>query len=137
MVEPGSFDDLMVEDDVSHGVSATSGSLYCEVFSVHGTGRDQVVASVVGWYRAPGSIEVVAFAAEHPFGVTDVAPLAGGAFDEALDSDTAEVVLTMFPARAFDGLELDALPSIDLAYELSQRLLRTRESSWTIGPSSE
>lgn len=136
-VEPGLFDDLMIEQVQVRGHTLATRSAYCELFSVHGTGRDETVASVVGWYRAPGAREEVAFVAEHPLGVTDVALLPVGAWDDSLLPDEAEVLVTWFPARAFDGLELVALPPIDLAYELSHALLRTRELTWTIGPPTD
>jgi len=134
-IEPGVMDDLMLEEAQALGYSIATRSAYCELFSVHGTGRDEVVVSLVGWYLAPGSDEPVPFAAEHSLGVTDVAPLSLGAFDDALLPDEAEVVITRFPARAFDGLPLDELPEVDLAYEVGLALLRTREIRWAIGSS--
>jgi len=137
VIEPGVLDDLMVEQAQLLGRALTTRSSYCELFSVHGTGRDELVTSIAGWYRAPNSTVEVPFVAEHPLGVTGLAPLAVGTFDDSLLPDEAQVTVTSFPAHAFDGLVLTDLPEIDIAYEATLTLLRTRDIQWTIGPPSD
>ncbi len=135
--EPEDFDELLSEELHLRGQSIALRARYCELFSVHGTGRDQTVASLRGWYQLPGSDERIPFEAEHPLGVTDVRPLPVGAWNDALLPFASEVIVTRHPARAFDGLELETLPPVDLAYEVSLGLLRSRSLHWSIGPAEE
>lgn len=136
VVEADAFDDLMREQALARGAAPTSGSLYCELFSIHGTGRDELVTVIAGWYQAPGSEERIPLEAENYFGVSDLVELPLGDWDETLPPGAAEVRITRYPARSFDGLDLEALPPLDLVYEVSLELLRRQEARWTMGPAA-
>ncbi|MFK7989527.1 MAG: hypothetical protein AB8I08_26155 [Sandaracinaceae bacterium] len=136
-VEPSVLDDVMVEQALDRGQSLAVRATYCELFTTHGSGSQEAITSITGWVRIAGAEEATPFVAEHPLGLAELTPLPAGVSNDALLPDEAEIIVTRLPARAFDGLELDSMPSIDLAYEVSRALLETRQVRWSIGRAPE
>lgn len=137
-VEPALFEDLIEESATQRGHAITSLSSYCEFFGVHGTGRDETVVSLQGWYQSPGSDERVTLSAEHPFGMSELSALDPlGSWNDTLLPNAAQIEVTRFPARSFEGLRLDELPPIDLAYGVGENLIRSTVVEWSMGPMRE
>lgn len=114
------------------------GLSYCSLYQILGTvtvddAEPEIVAELSGWYQTPDSPY------RHPFEATNTVPLAllpdlgGGAWDPALAGDEGHVEMVWRPARAFDGLEIDALSGLDLAFSASQKLGWDVTVPWSIG----
>ncbi|MCA9681447.1 MAG: hypothetical protein KC457_04560, partial [Myxococcales bacterium] len=82
----------------------------------------------------PGSSVRHAFEIENPVPLAFLPSLEGnGAWDPALAADEGRVEMVWQPARAFDGLELDTLSELDLAFFSSQNLGRGVRVLWHVG----
>ncbi|PRP90143.1 hypothetical protein ENSA5_67610 [Enhygromyxa salina] len=108
---------------------------YCNLYQIMGTvplDGVEITSRVAGWYRAPGAAEAVSFDAVNTVPVSVLPEFTIGAWDETLDVDEARVELVRYPARAFDGLMLETLSDLDLAFSASQALGWDAEVHWAL-----
>ena len=89
-----------------------------------------VVARLEGWYQPPGGA-VTPFTAESAVSVTALPDVGEGAWAE-LETADASVVLVRYPRRALDGLTLETLSALDLAYSFAWTLGYTAEVRWAL-----
>ncbi len=120
--------ELLTDDAIGYAGPATSaGATYCDLFwtiaPVEDTAFDSVggraAIAIDGWFVAPGESERQPLTASVALGEGAVVPVSGPW------TDGGRVRLTRSPARSFDGLELDALSSSELAFEVIQQLGNT------------
>jgi hypothetical protein len=116
-------------EDIQYGFATASGERYCSLHWLSATSEELGASiEIQGWFEhEDGDRE--------PF--TATVPLANGAlrplyFEQSDDSIEpplagATVRLTRYPARALDGVAIEALTPSELAFEFLQGLARTSE----------
>ncbi|PRQ09112.1 hypothetical protein [Enhygromyxa salina] len=134
--------ELQVIEELVAGETAVVGEAdggdqpYCGLYQIMGTvplDGVEITSRLTGWYRAPGAAEAVRFDAVDTVPVSVLPNLAVGVWDDTLDVDEAHVELVRYPARALDGLVLEALSDLDLAFSASQALGWDAEVHWALG----
>jgi len=132
--------ELTEGEPITLGPAPGDGRDYCYVYQVLGAvaneDGDKQVAKITGWYRPPGSSEVIAFEAVNTVPVTVLPPLGDGTWDQELPPDFASIELQRFPARAFDGLDLSSLTPLEISFFAAEQLGQDADVTWQLGPSS-
>ncbi|MCA9713785.1 MAG: hypothetical protein KC468_03710 [Myxococcales bacterium] len=130
--------ELTEGEPITQGPAPGDGRDYCDVYQVLGATEDEDgearVATIKGWYRPPGSSEIVPFEAINTVPLTVLPPLGEGAWDDRLAPGFASVELLRFPSRAFDGLELDSLSPLELSFFAAEQLSQDASVTWRLGP---
>ncbi len=112
--------DLLGPTSVELGTATTGDSPYCQAYELLSIASDSFeVVRLRGWYHradeAPTPFEVVSSVP-----ATSLRPLV--VLDGDPPSGDATVRLTRFPARSLDGIDLETVADIDLAFDASVRL---------------
>jgi hypothetical protein len=119
------------------GVGVAGGGTYCSAFllvaplEVDAPALDGNAIFITGWYRTPGAART-RFEARVPLGDGSLRPLSNAIpAITALDGDeAARIVFTRFPTRAFDGVALEQLDSLELGWEVLRNLLGGATARW-------
>ncbi|MCB9796626.1 MAG: hypothetical protein H6741_28340 [Alphaproteobacteria bacterium] len=128
-ITPDLLEELVGGEGVDLGLAPGGGGPYCELYQIMGPAtEEELVARIVGWYIPPGG-ERVDFVAESHVGTSALADVGEGAWAE-LDEADAEVAWVRFPARALDGLALETLSELDLAFSFAWALGYGGEVRW-------
>jgi hypothetical protein len=118
-------------EDLQYGFATASGERYCSLHWLAAT-SEELGASIEirGWFEQEHD-ERVPFTATVPLANGGLRPLHFAATDDTseLPRSSGTVRLTRHPARALDGVDIEALTPSELAFEFLQGLARTSDVS--------
>jgi hypothetical protein len=117
-------EDALAGEPTAAGEGVARGHAYCRAHELMGPVEGLVVA-LSGEFTSPGEAEPTPFAAEVSVASGVLVDLGDGAW-----GDDNRVEIVRYPGRALDGLVLEELSDVDLAYEFARGLAATAEIRW-------
>jgi hypothetical protein len=121
-------EDALAGEPTVAGEGVARGHAYCRAHELMGPVEGLVVA-LSGGFTPPGEAGERPFEAEVSVASGVLVDLGDGAWG---DDNRIEVV--RYPARALDGLVLEDLSDVDLAYEFARGLAVGAEARWWLAP---